>query len=786
MAENVKTRILLRSDIASAWTAANPVLLKGEVGIEYNPAVAPAEGRVIKIKIGDGTTAWNALGYVADYDASITAINEQITTLNGADNVTGSVSQKIKAAIDGLASVYQEKLPEGAATGKYLTADASGNLIWKAVADPTWANITGNIADNEALAAELNKKQNVISDTNKLGAALVEETADKKFVSQAEKEKIAKVDTIETSLGNYVEKETGKSLISDDAITKLGGIEAGAQVNAIEGIQVDGVDVAVGEGKKVNITGLATDANLTAAVARITAIEGKEEGWNDKYTQAATDELLKAKANAADVYAKTETYSRTEIDGKIAEIHKWSYSIVETIPTVETAEEFVIYLVKDTSGNYKEYIKVNTGSAEAPAYVIEQLGDFHVDLSNYYTKDDVNAELAKKQDKLTAGDGVVIDANNKISINVQAATKVYQVEIAAGAEHLGAINTAVGENVKNTGDVAIVKEAIGDTTQKQYCAYVFDGENWVAMDGNYNAENVYFAEDLTYTKQIGELPAVPASGAATLSAKGKNIKTVLSSILAQRKQPSVNNPTVTLSGTQGNLEREIGTTITVSGKTLGASLSAGSYTYGPATGVTATAWSTKVSYTQGKTGEIATGETNSLPYEYNFQLGTDGNTVAVKFEATATHGAGAVAKDNLGDNSNPVKQVAAGTKTQTSTAIYSSYRKMFYGTRVDATELDSIKIRELIGVKDAAYANNSLSVNIPTGAKRVVIAVPGSREVTSVKDVNDSSAEIISAFEKQVVAVEGAEKYTAINYNVYICDYANPATAVNTYKVTIK
>ena len=129
MAENVKTRILLRSDIASAWTAANPVLLKGEVGIEYNPAVAPAEGRVIKIKIGDGTTAWNALGYVADYDASIAAINAQITTLNGADTVTGSVSQKIKAAIDGLADVYQKKLPEGAATGKYLTADGEGNLI---------------------------------------------------------------------------------------------------------------------------------------------------------------------------------------------------------------------------------------------------------------------------------------------------------------------------------------------------------------------------------------------------------------------------------------------------------------------------------------------------------------------------------------------------------------------------------------------------------------------------------------------------------------------------------
>lgn len=785
MAENVKTRILLRSDIASEWARVNPVLLKGEVGIEYNPAVAPSEGRVIKIKIGDGTTAWNALGYVADYDASIAAINAQITTLNGADDVNGSVSQKIKAAIDGLASVYQEKLPEGAGTGKYLTADGEGNLIWKAVADPTWGNITGNIADNTALVAELNKKQNVISETNKLGAALVEETGEKKFVSQAEKEKIAEIDTIKTNLDSKVTKEDGKSLVSDTEIAKLVGIEAGAQVNVIEEIKVNGVKVEPTE-KTVNITGLATDASLNAAVERIATIEGKEAGWNDKYTVAATDALLNAKANAADVYAKTETYSRTEIDGKIAEIHKWSYSIVNEVPTTETAEEFVIYLVKDEFGDYKEYIKVNTGSAEAPAYVIEQLGDFHVDLSNYYTKEEVNTELAKKQNKLTAGDGVVIDENNKISINVPAATKVYQVEIAAGAEHLDAINTAVGENVKNAGDIAIVKEAIGDTTQKQYCAYVFDGENWVAMDGNYNAENVYFAEDLIYTKQIGELPAVPASGAATLSAKGKNIKTVLSSILAQRKQPSVTNPAVTLNGYQSSSENEIGTTITVSGKTLSASLSAGSYTYGPATGVTATAWSTKVSYTQGKTGEIATGETNSLPYEYNFQLGTDGNTVAVKFEATATHGAGAVAKDNLGDDSNPVKQVAAGTKTQTSTATYSSYRKMFYGTRVDATELDSAKIRALTGVKETTYANNSLSVNIPTGAKRVVIAVPGSREVTSVKDVNDSSAEIISAFEKQTVAVEGAENYTAINYNVYICDYANPATAVNTYKVTIK
>ena len=35
------------------------------------------------------------------------------------------------------------------------------------------------------------------------------------------------------------------------------------------------------------------------------------------------------------------------------------------------------------------------------------------------------------------------------------------------------------------------------------------------------------------------------------------------------------------------------------------------------------------------------------------------------------------------------------------------------------------------------------------------------------------------------VQVEGAEGYTAVDYKVYICDYANAATAANTYKVTI-
>lgn len=705
MAENVKTRILLRSDIASAWTAANPVLLKGEVGIEYNPAVAPAEGRVIKIKIGDGTTAWNALGYVADYDASIAAINTQITTLNGADTVTGSVSQKIKAAIDGLASVYQEKLPEGAATGKYLTADGEGNLIWKAVADPTWANITGNIADNEALVAEFAKKQNVISETNKLGAALVEETTEKKFVSQAEKEKIAKIDTIETNLGNKVDREEGKSLIDVTDITKLAGIAEGAQVNVIEEIQVNGVKVEPTE-KTVNITGLATDASLNAAVERIATIEGKEAGWNDKYTVAATDALLNAKANAADVYAKTEVYTKSEVDGKIAEIHKWSYSIVNEVPTPQTAEEFVIYLVKDEHGDYKEYIKVNTGSTEAPAYVIEQLGDFHVDLSNYYTKGEVDTELAKKQGKLTAGDGVVISADNEISLSPEA-TKV-------------------------------------------------------------NEDTFVFEKDLEVMYTLGKYNGTLASK-KTIPAKGKTFAAVWNDIFLKEENPKTAQPSLTV--TSSNIgAKEAGTKVSIA---YTSTFSAGSYTYGPATGVTASNY--KISF-NGETLTAASGTFAEVQV-------TD--AMNLKITGTFDHTAGAVPVTNIG-NEYAAGQINAATNKAASTpgTALTGYRNMFFGTLTAKNELTSSVIRGLPVKQQVANVANK-EIAIPVGALRVVFAVPSSKTITSITDTNGLGAQIFSSFTNIKVNVEGAEGYEAKEYNVYYMDYATPNDKANSYKVTV-
>jgi hypothetical protein len=52
-------RIQLRRGTASEWSAENPVLLEGELGIELDSTRN-------KIKIGDGSTAWNSLPYFLD------------------------------------------------------------------------------------------------------------------------------------------------------------------------------------------------------------------------------------------------------------------------------------------------------------------------------------------------------------------------------------------------------------------------------------------------------------------------------------------------------------------------------------------------------------------------------------------------------------------------------------------------------------------------------------------------------------------------------------------------
>jgi len=52
-------RIQIRRDTAANWQANNPILAEGELGIELDTTL---------MKVGDGVTAWNDLGYINEGD----------------------------------------------------------------------------------------------------------------------------------------------------------------------------------------------------------------------------------------------------------------------------------------------------------------------------------------------------------------------------------------------------------------------------------------------------------------------------------------------------------------------------------------------------------------------------------------------------------------------------------------------------------------------------------------------------------------------------------------------
>lgn len=307
-------------------------------------------------------------------------------------------------------------------------------------------------------------------------------------------------------------------------------------------------------------------------------------------------------------------------------------------------------------------------------------------------------------------------------------------------------------NNPKKGDMAVVIRIIaGD--KKSYKAYIHNGTAFTAMDGNYSAENVYFDEDLTYTANIGVL-TVPSTGSGTIQASGKNVKDVLAGILAKEKEPSATAPAVTI-GTQQNFGTfEIGTTKNL---TYGASLSAGSYTYGPATGITAKTWEA-----------TCTGVTGSK----NTASGTFDNVVAEATPKTitvkATYDAGAIPVTNLG-NPYPTGQIKAGSASKTSNQLV-GVRYMFWGPMTDASaELNSANIRALAH-KEESKAKTLGEFGPGDKAVKVVVAVPAGRKITKVLLTSSMNADITSSFAKQTstVSVEGAEGYAGTAYDVYV------------------
>ena len=414
--------------------------------------------------------------------------------------------------------------------------------------------------------------------------------------------------------------------------------------------------------------------------------------------------------------------------------------------------------------------------------------------------------------KIKAGDGEHLWSELAYVGSDVKAANVFQVELSADdTDDIAAIEAKVQAEgaKKQNGDVAIVKSTFANG-KLSYTSYVYDSEldteeedtshGWSAMDGNYSASNVFLKDKIvlagdygTYKDSRNDTVKITQIGNKKIGdeiAAGTSIQSRFMDILSQRLQPSA-TPTApsasitlyvdgaTKKSTAGAVE--VGTTINPS---YTASLSAGSYTYGPATGITASSYS--VNSTGRKTVDGATAATvedSATTATGSFNSFVVDDDTSYKLSVSIPHNEGAVAVDNLGSESNPKVQIAAGTKTATSSTV-SGYRAWFCGYKngtnalADATAITGAQVRALGNAANGSW-KSSMDVS---QMKQMFFAAPAGKGYKPV--IKDASTTAPQTVEGPItVSVPGANGFSAINYDVWYV--ANASAASGSAKLNI-
>ena len=406
-------------------------------------------------------------------------------------------------------------------------------------------------------------------------------------------------------------------------------------------------------------------------------------------------------------------------------------------------------------------------------------------------------------------------------------TNVLEVTPTEGQSHNDAIAAAAADLRLAKGDVAIVKETINGDKQ-QYTAYVYDGAAWTAMDGNYDAENVYFSENITITTAVGNISV--SNGAGTIPAAGKNLKQVFEAMYTKEDESlTVNVPAISLT-LSSNVTQEVGTNFDRPKATLKIT-GTGDYEYGSkdANGTTYTKGNgTNVKFSKMKVGfgstdvdkitdtakytEISAGNyTTNQTVEYQTTaddiesvLVTD-TTQSFYFAGEAHHGASdRFPITNLG---NYIKNVTTSGTTRTGTATtdasvaggniaasaadglekngtftVTGYRKPFWGYKLAADALEnpaaitSAQVRAL--QKNGTSATDvPTSYKVPVGTKQVFFAVQkGKKNTLAITDANALNAGVACTKHTSAINVadaRGTKDGVDINTAEYDLWYVN-------------
>lgn len=331
------------------------------------------------------------------------------------------------------------------------------------------------------------------------------------------------------------------------------------------------------------------------------------------------------------------------------------------------------------------------------------------------------------------------------------------------------------------GDIGIVKELIYDDATEgnadlySYTSYVWgpveNGFAWTAMDGNYNASNVYFDKDLTYTTSVGALKLDSSKNSDVYAAKGKSLETVIRRIMAETIAPTISQPNYTMSASYtADNGLEVGSKITA--LRWDGTFTDGSYSYGRSATSDGGAANISSSKSAGCTG------TYSMECDKNGSTATptaiDGTyTLTTPFQITSTseETVGKISTSCIISDAkywpiNNINEVVDGkitgkTVDRESTVKVTGYRSWFCGWKngtqalADPTAITSDQVRALTK-KNGSWES---SMNVTQMKQMFFLAPAGKGYKPVIKDSKTDAPQTVLG--PVTVYVKGANNYVA-------------------------
>ena len=271
-------------------------------------------------------------------------------------------------------------------------------------------------------------------------------------------------------LDGKVDKVSGKGLSTNDFTsaykTKLDGIAA--EANKIT------VDSA--------LSGTSTNPVQNKVVAeRIGTIETNVSAAATTAGNAAASAAA-VKKDLVNYYKKTETYSQAEINNKISAIPKFDIKACEALPDSNISKT-TVYLLKsskeETNNLYDEYIYVNSKWEKLGTQTVGDIAGLTTRMTaaeanieqNTSSISTINANVAKKQNTLTAGTNITISGTT-----ISAKDTTYNAATTTTAGLMSAADKTKLNGIATGANKTVVDASLSSTSKNPVQNMVITGQ----------------------------------------------------------------------------------------------------------------------------------------------------------------------------------------------------------------------------------------------------------------------------------------------------------------------